>query len=246
MKPRDPVTENQNLLNNKPVKAFIYQDHNAHITVHMAAAQDPHIQQLLAQSPQMAQSIGAALAAHVAEHLGMEMRKQIEQAMGQTLPPYNEDSDEVEMSPEMEVKVSQMAAQAAQQIVQQHQQEAQQKKNEQASQDPLIQLQQQELQLKAQEQQRKAAKDQADVMLKQAQLQIERERINAQQETEGVKIAMKAQADKAQRDHTHEQSGFSTGMDMQKHQMMLANQREIAQMQAEHRSKQQQKPKKGD
>jgi hypothetical protein len=245
MKPRDPVTENQNLLNNKPVKAFIYQDHNAHITVHMAAAQDPHIQQLLAQSPQMAQSIGAALAAHVAEHLGMEMRKQIEQAMGQTLPPYNEDADEVEMSPEMEVQVSQMAAQAAQQIVQQHQQEAQQKKNEQASQDPLIQLQQQELQIKAAEQQRKAAKDQADVMLKQAQLQIERERINAQQETEGVKIAMKAQADKQQRDHAHEQAGFTTGMDLQKHQTMLANQREIARLQTESRSKQQ-KPKGGD
>jgi hypothetical protein len=244
MKPRDPVTENQNLLNNKPVKAFIYQDHNAHITVHMAAAQDPHIQQLLAQSPQMAQSIGAALAAHVAEHLGMEMRKQIEQAMGQTLPPYQEDADEVEMSPEMEVQVSQMAAQAAQQIVQQHQQQAQQKKNEQAAQDPLIQLQQQELQIKAAEQQRKAAKDQADVMLKQAQLQIERERINAQQETEGVKIAMKAQADKQQRDHTHEQAGFTTGMELQKHQMMLANQERIARMNAESRSKQQ-KPKGG-
>ena len=243
MKPRDPVTENQNLLNNKPVKAFIYQDHQAHITVHMAAAQDPHVQKLLAQSPQMAQSISAALSAHVAEHLGMEMRKQIEQSMGQTLPPYNEDSDEADMSPEMEVQVSQMAAQAAQQIVQQHQQEAQQQKNKQMQEDPLIQLQQQELQIKAQEQQRKAAKDQADVMLKQAQLQIERERINAQQETEGVKIAMKAQADKQQRDHAHEQAGFSTGMDMQKHQMMLSNQERIARMQTESRSKQ---PKKGD
>ena len=243
MKPRDPVTENQNLLNNKPVKAFIYQDHNAHITVHMAAAQDPHIQKLLAQSPQMAQSISAALSAHVAEHLGMEMRKQSEQAMGQTLPPYQDNPDEVEMSPEMEVQVSQMAAQAAQQIVQQHQQEAQQQKNQQMAQDPLIQLQQQELQIKAQEQQRKAAKDQADVMLKQAQLQIERERINAQQETEGAKIAIRAQAEKQQRDHAHEQAGFSTGMDMQKHQMMLANQERIARMQVESRSKQ---PKKGD
>jgi hypothetical protein len=83
-------------------------------------------------------------------------------------------------------------------------------------------------------------------MLKQAQLQIERERINAQQETEGVKIAMKAQADKQQRDHTHEQAGFTTGMEMQKHQLMLANQREIAQLQAEVRAKQQQRPKKGD
>jgi hypothetical protein len=246
MKPRDPVTENQNMLNNKPVKAFIYQDHKAHIAVHMAMAQDPHIQQMLSQSPQLAQQLMAVGSAHVAEHLGMEMRKQIEQAMGQTLPPYNEDADEVEMSPEMEVQVSQMAAQAAQQILQQHQQEAQQQKNKQMQEDPLIQLQQQEIQIKAAEQQRKAAKDQADVMLKQAQLQIERERINAQQETEGVKIAMKAQADKQQRDHTHEQAGFTTGMDLQKHQMMLANQKEIAQMQAMQRARQQQKPKKGD
>jgi hypothetical protein len=139
-----------------------------------------------------------------------------------------------------------MAAQAAQQLLQQHQQEAQDQKNKQASEDPLIQLQQKELELKAQENQRKAAKDQMDAQLKQAQLQIERERINAQQETEGVKIAMKAQADKQQRDHTHEQAGFTTGMEMQKHQLMLANQREIAQLQAEVRAKQQQRPKRGD
>jgi hypothetical protein len=243
MKPRDPVTENQNMLMNKPVKAFLYQDHKAHIAVHMAMAQDPKVQQMIGQSPQMAQQLMAAGSAHIAEHMGMEMRKQIEQAMGQTLPPYQDDPDETQMSPEMEVQVSQMAAQAAQQILQQHQQEAQQQKNKQMQEDPLIQLQQQELQIKAQEQQRKAAKDQADVMLKQAQLQIERERINAQQETEGVKIAMKAQADKQQRDHAHEQAGFSTGMDMQKHQMMLSNQERIARMQTESRSKQ---PKKGD
>jgi hypothetical protein len=245
MKPRDPVTENQNMLNSKPVKAFLYQDHKAHIAVHMAMAQDPNIQSLIGQNPQLMQKLMAAGSAHIAEHLGMEMRKQIEEAMGQTLPPYNEDADEVDMSPEMEVQVSQMAAQAAQQLLQQHQQEAQQQKNKQMQADPLIQLQQQELQLKAQEQQRKAAKDQADVMLKQAQLQIERERINAQQETEGVKIAMKAQADKAQRDHTHEQAGFSTGMDIEKHRTMLANQREIARMQTESKSKQQ-KPNGGD
>ena len=243
MKPRDPVTENQNMLMNKPVKAFLYQDHQAHIAVHMAMAQDPKVQQMLSQSPQMAQQLMAAGSAHIAEHMGMEMRKQIEQAMGQTLPPYQDDPDEIQMSPEMEVQVSQMAAQAAQQILQQHQQQAQQQKNKQMQEDPLIQLQQQELQIKAQEQQRKAAKDQADVMLKQAQLQIERERINAQQETEGAKLAIRAQADKQQRDHAHEQAGFTTGMDLQKHQMMLANQERIARMQAESRSKQ---PKKGD
>ena len=244
MKPRDPVTENQNLLMGKPVKAFLYQDHKAHIAVHMAMAQDPKVQQLVGQNPQLMQKLMAAGSAHIAEHLGMEMRKQIEQAMGQPLPPYNEEADEIDMSPEMEVQVSQMAAQASQQLLQQHQQEAQQQKNKQMQEDPLIQLQQQELQLKAAEQQRKAAKDQADVMLKQAQLQIERDRINAQQETEGVKIAMKAQADKQQRDHTHEQAGFTTGMDLQKHQMMLNTQKEIARMQAESRARQQ-KPKGG-
>jgi hypothetical protein len=245
MKPRDPVTENQNMLNNKPVKAFLYQDHQAHIAVHMAMAQDPRIQQMLGQNPQLAQQLMAAGSAHVAEHLGMEMRKQMEQAMGQTLPPYNENPDEVEMSPEMEVRVSQMAAQAAQQLLQQSQQQAQQQKNKQMQEDPLIQLQQQEIQIKAAEQQRKAAKDQADVMLKQAQLQVERDRIDAQQETEGVKLAMKMQSEKQQQDKTQEQAGFSTGMDMQKHQMMLENQREIARLQAEVRANQQNR-KKGD
>jgi hypothetical protein len=239
MKPRDPVTENQNMLMNKPVKAFIYQDHKAHIAVHMAMAQDPRIQQMLGQSPQLAQQLMAAGSAHVAEHLGMEMRKQVEQAMGQTLPPYNEDADEVEMSPEMEVKVSQMAAQAMQQLLQQAQQQDQQQKNKQAQADPLIQLQQKELQIKEQDLQRKQQKDQSDAALRAAQLQVERDRIEAQQETEGVKIAMKAQADKEQRDHAHEQAGFTTGMDMQKSQMMSANQLEVAKIQAELRARQQ-------
>ena len=245
MKPRDPVTENQNMLNNKPVKAFLYQDHQAHIAVHMAMAQDPRIQQMLGQNPQLAQQLMAAGSAHVAEHLGMEMRKQMEQAMGQTLPPYNEKADEIEMSPEMEVKVSQMAAQAAQQLLQQSQQQAQQQKNKQMQEDPLIQLQQQELQLKGQDLQRKTAKDQSDAALKAAQLQIERARIDAQQETEGAKMAMKMKADIQQQDTTHEQAGFSSGMDMQKHQMMLENQREIARLQAEVRANQQNR-KKGD
>ena len=245
MKPRDPVTENQNMLNNKPVKAFLYQDHQAHIAVHMAMAQDPRIQQMVGQNPQWAQQLMAVGSAHVAEHLGMEMRKQIEQAMGQTLPPYKEDADEVDMSPEMEVQVSQMAAQAAQQLLQQSQQQAQQQKNKQMQEDPLIQLQQAELQLKGQDLQRKTAKDQSDAALKAAQLQVERDRIDAQQETEGVKLAMKMQADMQQQDKTQEQAGFSTGMDLQKHQMMLENQREVARIQAEVRARQQ-RPSKED
>jgi hypothetical protein len=191
MKPRDPVTENMNILKGKPVKAFLYQDHKAHITVHMAAAKDPQIQQLIGQDPQLQQKTMAALSAHISEHLGMEYRKQMEQAMGQTLPAYEDDQNEQMMAPDMEVKVAQMAAQAAQQLLQQHQQESQQQKAQQQAQDPLIQLQQQELQIKGQDLQRKTAKDQADAALKAAQLQVERDRIEAQQETEGAKLAAK-------------------------------------------------------
>jgi len=191
MKPRDPVTENMNILRSKPAKAFLYQDHQAHIAVHMSAMQDPKVQAIVGMNPQMAQTLQATMMAHIHEHLGMEYRKQVEQAMGQTLPPYNEEQDEVEMAPDMEVRISQMAAQASQQLLQQHQQEAQQQKAQQQSQDPLIQLQQQELQIKGQDLQRKTAKDQADAALKAAQLQVERDRIEAQQETEGAKLAAK-------------------------------------------------------
>jgi hypothetical protein len=226
MKPRDPVTENMNILKNKPVKAFLYQDHKAHIAVHMAMAQDPHIQQLIGQNPQMAQSIMAAGAAHVADHLGMEMRKQMEQAMGQPLPAYEDDEDEMMMSPEMEVRVSQMAAQASQQLLQQHQQEAQQQKNQQQSQDPLIQLQQQELQIKQGELQRKQAKDQADMQAKMAQIEVELKRIEATQETDGAKLALQMHTAEKQREHQHEATGFQAGLDLHKHRQQLASQAE--------------------
>jgi len=251
MKPRDPVTENMNILKGKPVKAFLYQDHKAHIAVHMAAAQDPHIQQLIGQDPQLQQKTMAALSAHISEHLGMEYRKQMEQAMGQTLPAYEDDQNEQMMAPDMEVKVAQMAAQAAQQLLQQHQQESQQQKAQQQSQDPLIQLQQQELQIKGQDLQRKTAKDQADAALKAAQLQIERDRIEAQQETEGAKLAAKMHGEVNQREHANEQKGFSAGVDIHKHGLTLSHQEQLARYQAEQaqraQEKQAQKPtKKGD
>jgi len=233
MKPRDPVTENMNILKNKPVKAFLYQDHKSHIAVHMAMAQDPHIQQLISQNPQLAQQIMAAGSAHIADHLGMEMRKQMEQAMGQPLPAYEDDEDEVMMSPEMEVRVSQMAAQAAQQLLQQHQQEAQQQKNQQQSQDPLIQLQQKELEIKQGELQRKQAKDQADMQAKMAQIDVELKRIEANQETDGAKLALQQRTADNQREQQHEASGFQAGLEMRKHQQQLSHQAEMAQAQRE-------------
>jgi len=183
MKPLDPITENQNVLAMKPVKAFLNQDHQAHIQVHMTAMQDPKIQQLLQGNP-AAQQIAAAAQAHIAEHLGFEYRKQIEQQLGFALPPQQDESGEdTHMDPEAEARLSPLLAQAAQQLLQQNQAEVAQRQAQQQMQDPLVQMQMQELQLKQQEQQRKAQKDQADIQLKAQQLQVERERIAAQERT---------------------------------------------------------------
>ena len=224
MKPRDPVTENMNILSNKPVKAFIYQDHQAHIAVHMAAMQDPKVQSIVGMNPQMAQALQAAMMAHIFEHLGMEYRKQVEQTMGQALPPYNEEKDEEQMSPEMEIRVSQMAAQASQQLLQQNQQEAQQQKNQQQAQDPLIQLQQQELQIKQQDLQRKSQKDMQDMQAKMAQIEVEMKRIEAQQETEGAKLALQHQNNEIERESKQQADGFRMGLELTKHREQMSNQ----------------------
>ena len=202
-KPTDPVSENQNVLKGKPVKAFLSQDHKAHIVVHMAAMQDPKIQALLQQNP-MAQAMQSAMMSHINEHLGFEYRKQIEETLGMQLPPQTDESgEEVQMSPEVEARLSPMLAQAAQQLLQKNMQEAQQAQAQQQAQDPIVQMQMQELQLKAQENQRKAAKDQADNAIKAAQLQVERDRIQTQQATDdkrikmdGIKTAVQMSADK--------------------------------------------------
>lgn len=236
MKPRDPITENQNILAMKPVKAFIYQDHQAHIAVHMAAMQDPKIQGMVSQSP-MAQQISGAMMAHLAEHMGMEYRKQMEQRMGFALPPNPEDEDEIEMSPEQEIQVSQYAAQAAQQLLQQNMQQAQQQKAQEMQQDPLIQLQMQELQIKQAEQQRKAQKDQIDAQLKMQQQQIERERIAAQQETDGAKIAVQTMQARQKNDRDQESLGAKLAVDLAKAQAASRNRQQ---------PQQKPKPKKGE
>jgi hypothetical protein len=191
-KPTDPVTENQNVLMGKPVKAFLYQDHQAHITVHMTAMQDPKIQALLQNNPQ-AQMLQQAMMAHINEHLGFEYRRQIEQQLGMTLPPQvDENGESVPMDPEIEARLAPMLAQAAQQLLGKNTQEVKQAQAQQQAQDPLVQLQQQELQIKAADQQRKAQKDQTDAALKASQQQIERERIAAQQQTEDKRIRVDA------------------------------------------------------
>jgi hypothetical protein len=181
-KPQDPVTENQSILMQKPVKAFAYQNHEAHILVHMNAMKDPKILQVLGQSPQ-APALQAAMQAHINEHLGFGYRVEIEKQLGMNLPPQTDEAGEdIYMDPEVEARLAPLLAQAAQQLLQMNQSQAQQQQAAQQAKDPLIQMQQQELQLKAQEQQRKAAKDQADNQLRASQQQIERERIMSQQQ----------------------------------------------------------------
>jgi hypothetical protein len=197
-KPMDPVSENQNILMGKPVKAFLYQDHQAHIAVHMAAMQDPKIQQLLQGNP-MAQAMQAQMMAHINEHLGFEYRKQIELQLGMNLPPqHDEGGEDVQLDPVVEARLAPLLAQAAQQLLQANKAQVAQQQAQQQAQDPIIQMQQQELQLKAAEQQRKVQKDQVDAQLKLKQLEIEHERIAAQAKTslQQAKLgALKAVAD---------------------------------------------------
>jgi len=180
-KPQDPVTENMNVLRGKPVKAFIYQDHQAHIATHMSAMQNPKIQQILSMNPQAAQTMQAVMTAHINEHVGMEYRKQIEQMMGVTLPVTGEDDEDSKPLPEsVEVELSRLVAQASQKLLAQAQAEAQQQQAQQQAQDPLIQMQMQELQIKQAEQQRKAVKDQVDAVLKAQQIAVEEKRVETQ------------------------------------------------------------------
>jgi hypothetical protein len=195
-KPEDPVTENQNLLSMKPVKAFLAQDHGAHIAVHMSMAQDPKIQALVQQSP-MKPQIEAALMAHVQEHLGMQYRVQIEQQLGMALPPpRNEAGEENYMDPEVESRLAPLLAQAATQLLQINQAQAAQQQAQQQAQDPLVQMQQQELQIKMAKQQRKAQKDQVDAQLRVSQQEIERERIAAQAFSDSQRTAVQVAENK--------------------------------------------------
>jgi len=181
-KPVDPISENMNALKGKPMTAFIIQDHDAHIASHQAFMTDPMVAKTIGQNPQ-ANAIMAALQAHIAEHLGFQYRAQIEQQMGVGLPPPDK-----ELPPDIEVQLSRLIAQASQQLLNLHKGEVTQQQNQQAAQDPLVQLQQADQQLKGQDIQRKAAKDQADTQAKMAQIQVEKDRIASQQQTEAMRI----------------------------------------------------------
>jgi hypothetical protein len=209
-KPKDPVTENMNLMTGTPVKAFLYQDHEAHITVHMAAAQDPKIAAMIGQSPQ-AQAIQAATAAHIAEHLAYAYRKQIEEQLGVALPAEDEN-----IPKEVEVEVSRLSAKAAEQLLAKNQAEAQQQQAQQQQQDPIVQMQQQELQLKAQEVQIKAEKAKADIELDKARLEVDVMRIQSEERKAGAQLGAKAESDKMNAQIKQELEGVKLGVDVAK------------------------------
>jgi hypothetical protein len=217
-KPKDPVSENMAILNSKPVKAFIYQDHEAHITTHMAALQDPKLAAMIGQSP-MAQQISAAMQAHIVEHLAFEYRKQLEDQLGMPLPAPDEP-----MPKEIEVDLSRLIAGAAQKLLQKNSAEAQQQQAQQQAQDPLMQMQQAELQLKAQEIEIKKAKTLADIEIDKAKLQLEAERIQSEERKAGAQMGMKAQESKAKMAAQQQTEGVRMGIDVAKTQHQLKQQ----------------------
>ena len=191
--PKDPVTENQNILMQKPVKAFAYQNHQAHIQVHMTAMKNPHILELMQGNPS-AQAVQAAMMAHINEHLGFEYRVQIEQQLGFALPPQQDEAGEdMPMNPEVEAQLAPMLAQASQRLLEMSQGIQAQKQAQEQAKDPIVQMQMQELQIKAAEQQRKAQKDAQDAQLRQAQLAVEQQRIQSQQAIAAAQIEAKKQ-----------------------------------------------------
>jgi len=216
-KPEDPITENQNILMMKPVKAFYYQDHQAHIAVHMAAMQDPKIMQLVGQNPQ-AQVMQSAMMAHVNEHIAYEYRKQMEMEMGVELPfhPDEDDSSEKAMPQEVEVRISQLAAKASQVLLQRDTNEIRAQQAQQASQDPIVQMQQQELSIKQAELELKTKKLAADAAGKADQLQIERDRIESQEKIAAMNATIKVNEDAKNRLAKEGETGAKLGIDLAK------------------------------
>ena len=210
MKPVDPVSENMAFLNGKPTKAFIYQDHDAHIAVHTAMMQDPLMAAQIGQNP-MAQQMMAAIQAHIAQHLAFAYRKKVEDQLGTALPDPNE-----EIPKDMEVQLSRLVAQAAQQVLAMSKGQVQQQQAQQMAQDPLVQMQQAELQLKAQDTQTKAKKVDGDLAIKQQELQLKMQEMQSKQGMDNPQmLAQKHAMEMAQAQQSMQQLA-------QQHQLELA------------------------
>jgi hypothetical protein len=233
-KPRDPITENMDVMTGKPVKAFMYQDHEAHIAVHMALGQDPKIAAQIGQNP-MAQQITAALQAHIMEHTAFQYRREIEKQLGAALPPLpQDDREEYDLPPEFEAQLSQLAAAAAARVLQKDQAEAQMQQAAQQQQDPLVQMQMmdlqikqlqaqtkaQQLQMEAQIQQaevaRKQQKDLIDAATKADELELRKAEISGRQQLEAARLGVDIQKDKAAISAKQQIEGVRLGLEIGK------------------------------
>jgi hypothetical protein len=220
-KPTDPISENMNVLKGKPLKAFIYQDHAAHIQVHMNALRDPKIAMLIGQNPQ-AQTMQAALMAHINEHVAYEYRKQMEDMIGVPVPYVEEQEDG--MPKAIELQISRLAASASAKLLQRDQTEMAAQQAQQAAQDPVLQIQQQELQIKMAELELKKQKMAIEASAKADQLDIEQERIAAQERIAGLQVGAKVAKDKAELQAKQEEAGVRIGVDIAKTQEQVAMQ----------------------
>ncbi len=237
MKPKDPVTENMDILKSKPLKAFIFQDHESHIQVHMSMTQDPKIMAVVGQNPK-AQEMMAAGMAHIAEHAAYAYRMQIEQQMGMPLPPEDSDENGPKIPIEMQNMLSGAMAQAAQQLLQQHKAEQAQQQAQQAQQDPIVQMQQQELQIRQQEVEIKAQEVQikAQIAMQQAQLAEKKLAVDSSARADEIEIKkmqaegtiqqaqMKSSHDQARLSADQERDGVRMGIDIAKSKAQAAAQ----------------------
>ena len=214
LKPTDPVTENMNIITGEPVKAFIYQDHEAHIQVHMSAMQDPQIQKMVGRAPNK-KAIESAMAAHIAEHVAFAYRAKIEKELGVELPGPDEKLPE-----DIELRISRLAAPAAEQVTGKAQMMAQAEQNAKQQQDPIVQMQQRELALKEQQAMAKAqtdmAKVQVDAQKAQAKTMLDLEKMDQEERLESAKIAAKVAMQDCKEASQQEIEGFKAGFNMVK------------------------------
>jgi hypothetical protein len=210
--PTDPIQENQNLITGKPAKAFIEQNHEAHIAVHISMLQDPKVMSIVGQDP-MAQQMQAAMMAHVNEHVAFEYRRQIEQQLGLPMPTEEENK---RMPEELAAQVAQLAAQASTRLLQQDQAQAAQQQAAQQQQDPVLQMQMQEIQIKMKKMELEEKKLAADAAAKADQLAIERERLAVQERIAGMQVGAKIEGEKRSLAAKQQAEGVRMGIDIAK------------------------------
>jgi hypothetical protein len=236
-KPTDPVSENQNVLKGKPLKAFMYQDHQSHIQVHMMLLQDPLIQQFIGQNPR-APAIQAALTAHVAEHVGYMMRQKIEQQLGMPLPPEDE-----KLPPNVEIALSAMMAQAAQQVLMQDQAKAAQMQAQQQAQDPVVQMQLQELQIKQGELELKKQKLMMESAAASDKQDLEEQKVSGQLQLESMRVGAQIKESQAKQQFEQERAGVQMGAEIAKNQKQMDLQARTAALQHTSRNQPKTEPK---